>query len=91
MNVLDSIGQDIISKLSFRYPDVEFSLIEIRKDSNTIYFEYNSSVGYHECIGLHTDFSRLSDHQYYERIVTAIYDYTCELFDAEADDSYWDD
>ena len=91
MTILDSIGNDIISRLSSRYPDVKFYLIDIYAMKNTIYFDYNSSVGYHECIALYTDFSRLNDHQYYEQTVTSIFDYVCELFDADDDDSYWDD
>lgn len=91
MDVLDSIGRDIISKLSSRYPDIKFYLIDVYQIKNMLYFEYNSSIGYHECITLNTDFSRLRDSQYYDQTVDVIYNYICELFDAEDDDSYFFD
>lgn len=90
-DILDSIGNDIIDKLSSKYPDIEFYLIDIYSIKNLLYFEYNSSAGYHECITLNTDFSRLSDTNYYNQTVNAIYDYICDLFDADDDDSYFFD
>lgn len=90
MEILDSIGQDIISRLSARYPDIQFYLIDIYQIKNTLYFDYNSSL-YHELICLNTDFSRLNNKEYYEQTVTLIYDYICELFDAKDDDSYFFD
>lgn len=86
--ILDSIGHDIISRLSSKYPDIEFYLIDVYQIKDTLYFEYNSSVGYHECVALRTDFSKLMDKQYYEQTVTSIYNYIRELFDADDDDSY---
>ena len=90
MDILDTLGQDIISRLSARYPDIQFYLIDIYQIKNTLYFDYNSSL-YHECIALNTDFSRLKEQQYYEQTVASIFNYICELFDAKDDDSYFFD
>ena len=72
----------------YKVDDIEFYLIDVYQIKDTLYFEYNSSVGYHECVALRTDFSKLMDKQYYEQTVTSIYNYICELFDADDDDSY---
>ena len=98
MEILDSIGKEVISRLSGRYPDIQFELINIyaiknaeKPDKGTIYLEYKCSVGYHETIGLYTDFSRLSEPEYFKETVAALYNYKCELYDSDDDDSYFFD
>jgi len=98
MEILDSIGQEVISRLSARYPDIHFELVKIYEvksarypDEGDINFEYICSLGYHETICLYADFSRLSDPAYYEETVAALYNYECEFYDADDDDSYFDD
>ena len=98
MEILDSIGHEVISRLSARYPGIQFELINIYEinderhiDKGTIYLEYKSSVGNHETICLYTDFSQLSDPDYYEETVAALYNYECELYDSDDDDSYFFD
>ena len=56
MDIIDSIGQDVISRLSSRYPEIKFELVDIHRNNSELVLEYNSSVGYHEQIGMHVDF-----------------------------------